>query len=328
VVLPVYHPARSSIHSFSSIMRAFLCTLALLVCGSAAAQAPVFRLNYLPGVRYVLTQHDTTETSTTIGLPVEMGGSREMAQRQVTRTEYDVRAEVESDSLYLVTMTLRRVRAWMEQDGVPRILDTDSAASLEDNPLAFMNVVLVGFPMRLRVGLDGKAREMLDLDSLAQRMTRAMPPELREMMEGVVPESREGYSNGVYDLYPNRAVQPGDTWRTTNQGLTPFPIETRLTYTLDRLTGDQAYVRYEGAMASPADAAPMGQGPMAMHLNVTGTLSGTWVANLSDGTYTMTTRSQTEGTGAQAESVPGMPTMTMRVRTRTAGRAELRRAAP
>ncbi|HYE57592.1 MAG TPA: DUF6263 family protein [Rhodothermales bacterium] len=313
----------------SVFLSAFLFVLGLQ---AAHAQGTLFRQNYLPRVRYVLTQRDTSESRTILGMPVEMGGPKETVIRQVSLTESDLTAEVESDSIYVVTITLRRVRAWVEQNGEARTLDTDSSEMDTTDPFVLMNRALVGYPVRIRVGLDGRTREMLEIEALRERILASMPSELREMLGETIgetaPQLAQGYIDRTYTSYPGAQLAPGQTWTSTFKGAAPFPVETRVTYTLDQLEDGNAYVQYEGTMASPADAVPMGEGPFAMHLRVNGTLSGTWVEDLEDGTYTTITRSQTEGTGEPATVMPGMPTLTMRATTRTSGRTELRRAAP
>jgi hypothetical protein len=309
-------------------MRAFLFVLVLLICGSAAAQAPVFRLNYLPGVRYVLTEYDTTETRMTLGLPAEMGGAQEMQQRQAGMSVSDVHVEAESDSILLVTTTLRRIRSRREHNGQVQFVDTDSAAVT--GPAEDVFAALIGHAVRARVGRDGRVREVLGLDSLVQRFADAagLPAELRDLAETSIRGMVDGFAAGPNAVYPDAEVQPGSTWTATLGGLQPTPIQTRLTYTLDGIHEGDAHVRFEGTVSTPADAPPMGAGPFAMNMQLAGTMQGTWASDLVDGTYTLTTRSTSSGTGAQVEAMPGMPTLTMRMVSAGTRRAELRRAAP
>lgn len=301
-------------------MRFLPLALACLAPLGAHAQGTLLRLHYVPGARYVLTTHDTTDQRVQVEMPGM--GAQDQNTRAIRYSEHETTVTADGDTAVVLSAAYRRMRLHTVTAGLAEIVDTDSAASIAGSRFGGLLAGFMRQPVRMRVSRTGRTTLLTDLDSMLAPVLRLVPgsAEDREAARIQIRGVLESVTQGQPFTLPAGPVQVGEAWTSemTLPGPFPFAFKTTSRYT----PGPDGLSRITSTVRVERDTVTIGEAPVSMQLQLSMSGSGTTDLDPHDGAYASTNTMEMESQNV-VDDAPGAPELRMRMYSYTRSRARM-----
>lgn len=215
-----------------------------------------------------------------------MGRSLGMEQKQILTHRYDVRDRA-PDSTITLDYTMIRTQGEMAMPSLGRTMRYDSADTTATGRAGQMSRrmrAITGHTLTARLSPQGSVQAVTGvevlLDSLTAGQDTVQAQRLRRMLS---PSAVRQQVNLNLNIYPDRAVTPGDRWSSQSSVRLGFPMQIDATYTLDSIRSDRAVVDAHMNIASAEGDSTMRIGGMAMDMSLEGHMEGTILMDVRSG---------------------------------------------
>jgi len=202
-------------------------------------------------------------------------------------TEHNLGSDLKMDVLAVDdqgNMRIRDTYTWLQfkQLGPMSSVDYDSAKqSGQVPPGAEGFAALLGQSYTITISPQGKVLDVNGVEALREVVTTKLPPgaEGTPMMNALEPfMSKEGISEmtkGSFAVYPDKAVELGDSWEET-MTISLGPVtKVQTKWTFDKRDGDTVIIQSASTMRSDPEAPPVDAGQMKLKFDLSGTEEGT-----------------------------------------------------
>ncbi|MEM1444704.1 MAG: DUF6263 family protein [Planctomycetota bacterium] len=255
--------------------------MAVAAAGTAGlAESVEIKPNFSVGDSYSQRMEmDQTIQQTVMGNPmtIEMGMNFEMT------TTVDAQPD---DGVYSLTVTYDRVEAEVNGPMGPGSWKTGDPSPR--NPMLVGFAAMDGKKLTYDYHTSGDVTNLEGTEAIIEGALggtpEAMRPQMREMFESQLgTEQMSEMIKAGHGMYPDKAVEVGETWQQAMDigGMVPMSVDS--TYTLDGVAGNEATASVQGTLDTLDDAmmpiAPGMEAEMQMH----GTQEGTVVFALDTG---------------------------------------------
>lgn len=278
-----------SSHRVSSLRAAselVLC-LTVLVCLTVTARADATQLRLKPAkgdVQKMKVTSDQKITQTVEGKPVEMTQTLGLGYTLATE-------DVDADGLATIKVSYDSVT--FKHQSAMGTVEYDSAAPAPPqlHPMVKGFAALSGQSFTMKITPTGKVTQVSGLDAMVNSIIKkldvpdgnakaATEKSIRSQFgEDAIKESMET----LLAIYPDKAVNVGDSWSrkvTVTRGL---PITSENTFTLKDASNGAIALDVKGKLSTNPDAAPLDMGQLKVSYNLTGDQTGTMTLNADTG---------------------------------------------
>jgi hypothetical protein len=160
-------------------------------------------------------------------------------------------------------------------------VDYDSAQHSSPPGGAEGFAALLGQSYTLRLSPRGKVLEVDGLKALAEAVQKKLPPGTNlsapnnPLTSFLDEQAVREMTEGLLGVYPDKPVEPGDSWTETKLVKRGLPMVVESTWTLQGLEGGVARIGAAETLKSDPDAPPMDADGMKMKIDLSGSQAGT-----------------------------------------------------
>ncbi len=208
-------------------------------------------------------------------------------QKTEGRNIYTVE-DVQSDGTAVVKVTYDAILFKMEtmggKGGMGENIEYDSTnPSAAVGPMALIFNAIVGQSLIITLTPDGHVKEIQGADALFKRMQEKVnelpDAQMRAAMETNLKtqhskEALKANTENSFNMYPDNPVGIGDTWQKRTTMTQGFPMIIDSIYTLKERKDGIATIDVFAMIQSNKEAGPMKMGPVKLHYNISGSVTG------------------------------------------------------
>lgn len=215
-----------------------------------------------------------------------MGRSLGMEQEQILTHRYDVRNRA-SDGTVTLDYTTIRTQGEMAMPSLGQTMRYDSADTTATGRAGQMSRrmrAITGHTLTARLSPRGSVQAVTGVEALLDSLTAGQDTMQAKLLRRMLsPEAVRQQVNLNFNIYPERAVTPGDRWSSQSSIRLGVPMQIDATYTLDSIRSDRAFVDAHMRIASAEGDSTMRIGGMAMDMSLEGHMDGTILVDVPSG---------------------------------------------
>lgn len=206
-------------------------------------------LNLKKGETYAQTMMVESEIKQTM-----MGQPQTINQTIEAKTYLEMIEESDDSDTYEVWYD--NISLAMKTMGQNQNFSSDTASLATVDPMSKMLNALTGKKFKAKITSKGKVKEVMELEALVNEATSQMAggAQMQEMIQGSF--GNDGLTKNLettLDIFPDKAVKPGDSWTKVQGTATGLPLIANTTFTLKSIEGNTATIEVKATLETDPD---------------------------------------------------------------------------
>lgn len=249
----------------------------VLAAGMAQAQGDlVLKLNLQPESNYVCT----TEIQQTV---IQMVNDEEQTlnQNMLLVWDYDVLSRDDAGNAE-IKLTYKRVSVKQDYGYQQTEYDSDNPPEYLDPSMKSM-ASLIGTQLRVWMKPDGEVLKIEGVDAMLDNMIKSMELPESPDRDNIISNLKQQFGEDamrqqleqITGFYPDRPVTVGDSWKSTVNMSSGFPMRIISTYTLKSMDQGVAIIEASSQITSDTSTNKIAMGPLTMAYDIKGGQAGT-----------------------------------------------------
>lgn len=229
-------------------------------------------------------------TLTSITSNTEIAGKSSTANQDTT-TEFKITVDnIDSEGNITMNYVYDHIKFESESDGTKQTYDSKNKTDTGDFSNVYKSVIGKGF--KTKMTKYGEVIEVTGVDDLLDTMAKALNLGITD--ETYIEETKESFKSTFGDnalkslvqqstkIFPNISVKVGDSWIIENTINSIVEINTKTTYTLDKIENKIAHISVKSDFTTDSSKTNDYMG-MAMTTDLTGKMAGTIRVDTTNG---------------------------------------------